>query len=202
MARLGQVAIWSFELEAWGECAQAATEEEARSRFARRARIAPEVLEVQERITGATAVFANDLLPGKDAQISRTVQIIDAQRILTLALLNAATDEELDMHDPAVKQPAWMAWRTPGEILRHIADTEARAYPRWCGLAQLEPIDDLREELARSSRHIREIVHTMPRTFRNEHRGEMWTPVKLLRRLAWHERIELVFLRRRLQQLR
>ncbi|WP_022881586.1 hypothetical protein [Gryllotalpicola ginsengisoli] len=27
----------------------------------------------------------------------------------------------------------------------------------------------------------------------------IWTSVKLLRRLAWHERVELVFLRRRLR---
>lgn len=198
MARLGQVAIWSFELEAWGECAQAATEAEARASFARRIGCAVDDLEVHERTAGADAVFAADLLAADDAQILRTIQILDAQRVLTLALLNATSDGELDAQDPAVRQPTWMVWRTPREVLRHIADTEARAYPRWCGLPQLEPIDDLREELAHSARHVREILHTMPRTFRAEHRGEVWTPVKLLRRLAWHERIELIFLRRRL----
>lgn len=83
-------------------------------------------------------------------------------------------------------------------ILRHIADTEARAYPRWCGLPQLEPVDDLREELSRSAKHIREVILDMPRSFKATHRHETWTPVKLLRRLAYHERLELIFLRRRL----
>lgn len=132
MARLGQVAIWSFELEAWGECAQAATEAEARASFARRIGCAADDLEVHERIAGADAVFAADLLPADDAQILRTIQILDAQRVLTLALLNATSDDDLDAQDPAVRPPAWMVWRTPREILRHIADTEARAYPRGC----------------------------------------------------------------------
>lgn len=94
-----------------------------------------------------------------------------------------------------------MSWRTPRQIFRHIADTEARAYPRWCGLPQLGPVEGLRAELEASARHARRVIQEMPRSFTAEHRGETWTPVKLLRRLAWHERIELIFLRRRLNAM-
>jgi hypothetical protein len=198
MVRLGEVAVWSFDLAAWGECTQAPTEREACAQFGRRVGVPVDDLEVGERITGPSAVFAQDLLPAVDEQIFRTTEILDAQRALTLDLLNAAGDRELDATDPAIVQPAWMSWRTPRTILRHIADTESRAYPRWCGLPQLEPIPDLRVELDRSADHVRQLITSMPRAFQTEHRGETWTPVKLLRRLAWHERIELIFLRRRL----
>lgn len=199
MARLGEVAVWSFDLEAWGECAQASTETEALTRFARRAGVSLQDLETSERISGPDGIFSEDTLPATENQVSRTIRILEAQRRETLALLDASTDAELDAEDQTVAQPAWMPWRTPRTILRHIADTEARAYPRWCGLPQLEPVDDLREELSRSTQHIREVILEMPRSFRTTHRHETWTPVKLLRRLAYHERIELVFLRRSLQ---
>ena len=65
-------------------------------------------------------------------------------------------------------------------------------------LPQLDDIADFEDELDRSALHIRQVLRSMPLTFRTEHRGEAWTPVKLLRRLAWHERVVFVFLRRRL----
>lgn len=79
MTRLGQVAIWSFELETWGECVQAATEAEARAGFARRIGTETDDLEVHERITGAKSVFGDDLRAAENAQISRTIEILDAQ---------------------------------------------------------------------------------------------------------------------------
>ena len=202
MVRLRQVAIWSFDLAAWGECTQATTEQEARSLFARRVGVADAELEVRERITGREGVFADDLLPAGDGQITRTLEILDAQRAESLSLLDASDDKALDKRDGSVKQPAWMPWRTPRKILRHIADTESRTYPLWCALPQMEPIEDLHEELEHSAHHIREVITTMPRSFRTTHDGGVWTPVKLLRRLAWHERVELVFLRRRLHARR
>jgi len=153
---------------------------------------------VTERLTGRDFVFQEDLAPTTDAQITRTLQILDEQRARTLALLDSASDDDLDRRDDAVRQPSWMSWRTPRGILHHIADTEARAYPRWCGLPQLGQVDGLRAELEASADHIKRIIKEMPRSFTTEHRGETWTSVKLLRRLAWHERIELIFLARRL----
>lgn len=198
MARLGEVAIWSFDLEAWGECTQAPDDTSALTLFSRRVHVAPNELRVAERITGPRAVFKQDLAPASDEQIARTLQLLELHRSRTLSLLDAVSEDDLDTQDPTVEQPPWMPWRTPRQILHHIADTEARAYPRWCGLPQLGQVDDLRTELEASARHIGRVILEMPRSFTTEHRGETWTPVKLLRRLAWHERIELIFLRRRL----
>ena len=199
MVALGESAVWSFELRVWGECTQAATESDAVNLFAARVGLSLQEIEVSERITGPEAVFAEDLRPANDAQIDRTLTILAGQRRATLALLASAPGSLLDVEDPTARQPVWMTWRTPRQIIRHIVDTESRAYPRWCGLPQLEPVDDLEEELVRSARHIRDVIESMPRTFTTTHRGEAWTPVKLLRRLAWHERVESVFLRRRLR---
>lgn len=202
MAQLGEVAVWSFDLEAWGECTQASDETAALAKFSQRLQIDRRELMVTERIRGPRAVFSEDLGRATDRQIARTLQAMDAHRAQTLALLDAASTEDLDSHDETVKQPAWMSWRTPRQIFHHIADTEARAYPRWCGLPQLGPVDDLRAELAASATHAKGVIQEMPRYFATEHRGEVWTPVKFLRRLAWHERIELIFLRRRLERTR
>jgi hypothetical protein len=199
IARLREVAVWSFDLSAWGECTQAPSESDALSPFAARVHLEPEQLQVVERITGPEAIFFKDTLPASDEQIAKTIEILSEQRARTLAIVASTTDTELDAEEEGVVQPGWMTWRTPRQILRHIADTEARAYPRWCGLPELEPVEDLRLELARSALHVRDTINEMPRTFRTEHRGEVWTPVKLLRRLAWHERVESVFLRRRLR---
>lgn len=77
-----------------------------------------------------------------------------------------------------------MSWRTPAAILWHIADTESRAYPCWVGLPTRAPLDDLHAELDASASHIQKVLAEMPRSVVAEHRGEMWTAVKLLRRLA------------------
>lgn len=197
MVALGEFAVWSFALEHWGECAQARDEHAALDAFARRT--GADALRVVERITGATAVFGPDLLPASDAQIERTLEVLAEQRAQSLALLDRTPPSLLHAVDETVEQPAWMAWRTPAAILRHIADTESRAYLRWTGLPHREPVDDLRAELDASAAHIRKVLRTLPRDRIAEHRGETWTAVKLLRRLAWHERVELVFLRRRLR---
>lgn len=199
LAALGEVAVWSFDLRAWGECTQASTETQALSRFAARVALEPRELRVVERIEGPEAIFLNDRLPATDRQIARTIEVLDEQRARTLSLLESSADSALDAQDDSVAQPAWMTWRTPRQIMRHIADTEARTYPRWCGLLEMEPVEDLQGELESSALHVRTIITAMPRTFDTEHRGEVWTPVKLLRRLAWHERVESVYLRRRLE---
>lgn len=197
MVALGEVAVWSFALEHWGECAQAGDEEAALSAFARRTGARP--MRVVERVTGPAAVFEADLVPASEAQIRRTLEVLAEQRTHSLVLLDRTPPALLGVVDERVEQPGWMTWRTPAAILRHIADTESRAYLRWTRLPQREPVDDLRAELEASAAHVRAVLLAMPRDLVAEHRGETWTAVKLLRRLAWHERVELVFLRRRLR---
>ena len=80
MASLGEVAVWSFDLDAWGESSQAATLTEALTRFARRAGVASDSLTTGERISGPEGIFVEDSLPASDAQIARTLQILDVQR--------------------------------------------------------------------------------------------------------------------------
>lgn len=76
MARLDEVAVWSFDLAAWGECTQASDEDVAIAAFARRAHVAPPELRVTERITGTAAVFRDDLAPATDAWRSSTRNIL------------------------------------------------------------------------------------------------------------------------------
>ncbi len=56
------------------------------------------------------------------------------------------------------------------------------------------PDTDL-EELERSGVHVRAVVETMPADLTVEGEYGYWTSVKVLRRLAWHERGELVAMR-------
>jgi hypothetical protein len=79
MASLGEVAVWSFDLDAWGESSQAATLTEALTRFARRAGVASDSLTTGERISGPDGIFVEDSLPASDAQIARTLQILGVQ---------------------------------------------------------------------------------------------------------------------------
>lgn len=47
-------------------------------------------------------------------------------------------------------------------------------------------------ELTASARHVRTFVSTMPATLIRRTSSEVWTTTKVLRRLAWHERSELI----------
>jgi hypothetical protein len=77
-----------------------------------------------------------------------------------------------------------MAW--------HLADTESRYYLPSLGLPARPAEPDLITELAASAEHVRTTVHAMPADLVRHERGEIWTTTKVLRRLAWHERAELV----------
>jgi hypothetical protein len=200
LASVGEVAVWGFDLHVWGECAQAPTDELALAAYARRT--GETDLEVVERITGETDVFDRDLQPCLPAERERTLEILRAQRALTLGLLGSVSPAQLDVSDESVVQPRWMDWRTPAAIGWHIASTESSGYPKRMGLPVLPPLDDLIAELEASEAHARRLVETVAPDHRHSYRGETWTTVKFLRRLAWHERLELVYLRRRLRALR
>ncbi|RIX30320.1 hypothetical protein D1781_02475 [Amnibacterium setariae] len=199
MASLGQVAVWSLDLAAWGECAQAETE--ALALEALRRRTGADGVVVTETLRGEDQLFAADRAPATDAHVTRTLAVLREERTRTIEQLRTAGPERWDREDPDVDQPGWMPWRTPAAIARHVVDTESRGYARRLGLPELEPVDDLLEELSRSAAHVRGLLASMPRTGVHRYRDELWTPMRLLRRLAWHERVEGVFLRRRVRAL-
>ena len=55
----------------------------------------------------------------------------------------------------------------------------------------MQPAADVLAELRSSHDHVRRIVSNMSSSLATEIHGEVWTSVKALRRLAWHERGEL-----------
>jgi hypothetical protein len=87
-----------------------------------------------------------------------------------------------------------MAW--------HVADTESRYYLPALGLPTRPREADLLEELRRSGAHVRAAVTAAAPALVRRSRGEVWTTTKLLRRLAWHERGELVVMRRLAERAR
>lgn len=199
MTRVGGVAAWTFETGHWGECGQGDSEFDALANLARRVGTAD--FHVAERIgTGeARQVFDTDLVPATEEQVTATASILRAERARTIALVESASPAALRMPGADVPQPTWMRWRTAEAIAWHVADTESRHYLGLLGLGSREPLGSLRAELAESAAWVQERLRTMPRDARAEVSGEVWTSVKVLRRLAWHERVESVFLRRRVR---
>lgn len=198
MAGLGEVAIWSFDLDTWGECTQAPSEAAALEKFARRSGRSD--LVVAERITGPRQVFDRDHRPASDEEIDVTLRRLVTQRAATVDLITrAAAAGALDAQDAAVVQPAWMPWRTPRAIAEHLIADASGAYLKRLSLPVTAPRGELLADLIASGDHLQHVVRTMPRDRVTDYRGEVWTSVKFLRRQAWHEGVEQVFLRRRLR---
>lgn len=199
MSALGEVAVWSFDLDHWGECGQGVDEAAALANLARRTGNIQQ--RIVDRITTARLeqVFTADLLPATDEQIAATSEALRHERALTTALISRASAQQLDAVDDDVAQPSWMRWRTAAAVAWHIADTESRHYMRLLGAGERAAVPDLLVELEQSGAWIQDRLRTIPRSAVMQHRTETWTTVKVLRRLAWHERVESVFLRRRLQ---
>lgn len=198
MVALGEVAAWSFDLEHWGECGQGVTEDAALANLARRTGATE--LRVVDRILAQDReqVFAADLRPATEDQVSATADILRRERERTIELVTRATTEQLEAVNADVVQPHWMRWRTADAIAWHIADTESRHYLQLIGAGERVPASELLRELEESGAWITERLRSMPRAAVERHGSEVWTSVKVLRRLAWHERVESVFLRRRL----
>ncbi len=148
-------------------------------------------LELAERIQGDELAFGADRRPAVDAEVSRTLQLLEWARADLLELLGSASEAELDWDDPEREMPAWATWRTARLMAWHIADTESRYYVASLGLEAPPRSRDLLEELDRSARHVRESLALLPRDLLVEQGSEVWTTRKLLRRLAWHERGEV-----------
>ena len=98
----------------------------------------------------------------------------------------------LDYDEPTRILPAWARWRTLRQMAWHIADTESRYYLPSLGIAARPALPGRLAELAASGLQVRHVVASMPAGLARQHDGQIWTTTKVLRRLAWHERSELM----------
>ncbi len=200
------VVAWAFDLDLWGVCGQGLQETsalEALTRVAARTRGAPQQVAVVERIHGDEQAFRRDHQPVTSSERTQTLVILSAVREQTLALIAACPDLVLDWDDPKRVLPPWATWRTLRQMAWHVADTESRYYLPALGLPSRPREGDLLQELRRSAAHVQAAVSSVAPTLvvaRSE--GEVWTTTKLLRRLAWHERGELVVMRRLAERAR
>lgn len=182
-------AAWTFELDWWGVCGQGPTEEAALAEL--RTRVGEELV-VAERIEGDELVFARDRLPCTEAERQRTLVILADARAGTIGLVRACSDAVLDWDDSERELPTYARWRTLRQLAWHVVDAESRYYLPSTGFGYREPLPDLLDELEASGEHVRATLAAMPA---DAAAGQGWTAVKLLRRLAWHERGELDVMR-------
>ncbi len=187
MAYRAGAAVWSFDADTWGVCVQARSIERAVAAWIDA--YGPSA--VVETLTGDEQAFRRDLQRATEAEVGRTLAILERQRHRALRLLDELPATVLDADDPDRELPDWARWRTIRQMLWHICDTESRYYLPSTGLPRRERLADLRAELAASHRHVRSVVEAMPRDQVRGGDGEVWTATKLLRRLSWHERGEL-----------
>ncbi|GBE24479.1 hypothetical protein BMS3Bbin02_00751 [bacterium BMS3Bbin02] len=197
--------VWTFDLAHWGLCGQGTNEEHAlrslvttahdayRKFCSRHGEACPSMGEVVvvERIRGDEQAFAEDRLPATGGEIDRTLEILASARCDLVALLESATEQELDWIDPERRMPDWATWRTVRLMAWHVADTESRYYLASLGVEPPDNPSDLNQWLACSASHVRSALPTLPTDRVVEGGGEVWTTRKVLRRLAWHERGEV-----------
>jgi hypothetical protein len=201
MAADGWSAAWAFDLEHWGTCGQGPDDAAALADLAARCDLGARVpgatvLEVVERVdravSGDETVFHRDQVPASEAEREATLAILERARAATLALVRDAPPRVLAYRDPDRTLPVHAWWHTVGQIALHIADTESRYYLPLLGLPARERAGDLVTELEQSGEHVRRVVSRMqPDLAAASERHGSWTSVKVLRRLAWHERGEL-----------
>ncbi len=194
-------AAWVFEPDTWGTCGQG-TDEGAALRDLSRQLGSGTRLEVAERIRGDEQAFQRDRAAVEDVELERTLEILGRVRAETVDLLRSVPPDKLDAEDLQRSLPSFANWRTLRQMAWHIADTESRYYLPAAGLPAKPRSDDLFAELGESAAHVQRQLRSMPADLLVEARGEVWTAVKLLRRLAWHERGELAVMRGMLGPLR
>jgi hypothetical protein len=199
------VVAWAFDLDLWGSCGQGLQETDAVAaleRAAARARGAAQHVVVVERIHGDEQAFRRDHQPAIPGERAQTLAILRAARQQTLALVSACPDAVLDWDDPQRVLPPWASWRTLRQMAWHVADTESRYYLPRLGLPSRPREADLLQELWRSAQHVHQAVSSVAPELLHRSDGEVWTTTKLLRRLAWHERGELVVMRQLAERAR
>jgi hypothetical protein len=187
-------AAWSFDIADWGRCGQGTDEVEAVRDL--NAQLGPDVdLVVVERLQSDELAFQRDHQPATDDERRASLAILAACRREVIALVQTCSDAVLDWDDPSRALPSYASWRTVRQLAWHIVDTESRYYLPMTGLGYREPASDLLTELELSATHVRRTVEAMPGHLVRTTNGGTWTSVKLLRRLAWHERGELAVMR-------
>ncbi len=193
---------WCFDLDHWGRRGLGHDEPSALAALAREIGVVASGFEVVERIVGDEHAFQRDRLPATEAETARTVEILRSVRPRTIRMVDSATPVELDWRDPERRLPSWARWHSLRQMAWHLADTESRYYLPSLGERPLPRGGDLLTELAVSHRHVLATIAALPpdRIVRRD--GEEWTTVKLLRRLAWHERGELRVMARLLRRAR
>jgi hypothetical protein len=183
------VAAWSYEPELWGCCGQGPDEASALAGLSR----GPVI--VAERVDGDERAFTPDLLPATPPQRDATLEILARARAETIALIGSTPDELLDRDDPDRTLPSFAGWRTLRQMAWHLADTESRYYLPSLGLPGRPRLPDLLDELVESAEHVRRTLGTAAPDLTRSDGSCVWTTVKLLRRLAWHEPAELTPMR-------
>lgn len=194
-------AAWVYDIDLWGVCGQGRDEAEALRQL--RGALGPDVdIVVTERIEGDEQAFTRDYLPSTPEEGDMTVAILEEARRGVVDLLRSCTEAELDWDDADRPLPRFATWRTLRQMGWHIADTESRYYLPATGLPAKPRTEDLLAELKQSAQHISAQLRAVPPDLVSEDASERWTTVKLLRRLAWHERAELSVMRSMLHRAR
>ncbi|MGH8999718.1 MAG: hypothetical protein ACRDY7_10050, partial [Acidimicrobiia bacterium] len=191
-SRTGSATVaWTFDPAFWGVCGQGRDECSAVLALAGAVGRPVRALAVVERIDDPEECFARDRVPATLGERRRTAAILGTARHETLRLVAEASPAVLDWVDPCGPPPSCGNWRTLRQVAWHVADTESRVYPGRLGLPARAPTQDLLTELRRSHDHVLGVVADVP--------GDLcaggWTTVKMLRRLAWHERAEVGVMR-------
>ncbi len=194
-------AAWTFELDWWGRCGQGLDESSALLDLQRVLGRRLETV-VAERVQGDEQAFARDRVPCSEQERQGTLDILTEVRSQTVGLLGSCSDAELDWDDSDRLLPSYARWRTLRQMGWHIADTESRYYLPCLGMNYREPAQSLFEELRLSAEHVRQVVETVPADVIVEGEDGVWTTVKVLRRLAWHERSELFVMQEMLTKAR
>jgi hypothetical protein len=198
MAYDSGVVAWTFDLGDWGRCGQGVDERAALADLATAIGVDRGDLTVVERIYGDELAFARDHVSATQAERAATLAAVMDARTGTQALLDACracASELLDVDNPARVLPSWARWRTLRAMFWHVADTECRYYFPGLGLPYRPRADDLDTELKACAAHVRATVVGMADDLVYHHGDEEWTSTKVLRRLAWHERGELMAMR-------
>lgn len=223
--------IWAFDLSHWGLQSGGRDEEHAITNLKTRAMVhfcnflerhgeecvpIGEVIVLERKRTDVDEeALELEREPATAEELTRTLQLLDWVRDDLLETLGSAREEELDWDDPERDPGGDLWWRTPRQIAWHIAVCESRYYLSRLGVEPPEPFrsmtqalpapstSDLLDFLSRSATHVRKVLPSLPTDLCREHTdGQVWTTRKVLRRLAWHERIELVVMTRLLTKLR